>query len=290
MRLRNGFVAVCVLLLSGCGKDPELDSGPAAGGREPERPVSLTLWHIMNYSGPREVLAAAARRFEAAYPDTSVNIQTFANDAYKTKLAIEMASGNPPDVFFTWGGGPLAAFAASGQALDLTAALAVDGWGARFLPAALRICSVDERAYAVPLDLSCVVLWLNRDLFRSSGLEPPRTFAELLALCRQFRAQGVTPLALGNMKQWPGAFYFVYLAAREGGAPLFFEAAARRPGSQFDDPAFVRAGDRLRELVDVRAFSTGSNGIEDGQARTQFLNGRAAMYLMGTWLVARIRT
>jgi len=40
---------------------------------------------------------------------------------------------------------------------------------------------------------------------------------------------------------------------------------------------------------DARVFSPGYNGIEDNDARTQFLTGRAGMYLMGTWLVARAR-
>jgi len=286
---------VAAVVLGGCnGKEP------APGGAAPQtrpgarqvaqRPqVTLNFWHIMNYAGPREVLAEAVKRFEAANAGTRVNLQTFDNDPYKTKLNIEMASGTPPDVFFTWGGGALASFARAGRVLDLTDAVNRDGWKERFLPQPLRFCSAGGRIYAVPLDLSCVPVWYNADLFAKRHLVPPKTYAGLVDVCTKLRAEGITPMALGNMKQWPGAFYFIYLAARAGGTTLFFDAAARKSGRTFDDPAFILAGRLLQELVACKAFSAGFNGIAAGHARTQFLNGEAAMYVMGTWLVARVR-
>lgn len=283
--MRAQMVIAClVLLAAGAGCGERRPAAPAV----PPGATSLTFWHIMNYEGPREVLDAAVRRFQAANAGVDVHVQTFDNDAYKTKLSIEMASRTPPDLFFTWGGGGLAAFAEAGRVRDLTDALRQNAWRERFLDQPLDFCSRGGRVYAVPVDLSCVVVWYNAELFQAQGVTPPQTFDELLDLCRKLRAKGITPLALGNMPQWPGAFYFTYLAARTGGTPLFLDAAARRPGRAFNDPAFVRAGELLRTLVECKAFSTGCNGIDDSQARTQFLNGDAAMYLMGTWLVARV--
>lgn len=278
-------VVLAGMPLAGCRPRPPT---AARAGTATDGTVELTLWHIMNYAGPREVIAEAVSRFEAAHPGTTVRVETFDNDPYKTKLAIEMASGTPPDVFFTWGGGGLAALVEAGRVVDLTAALEREGWRARFLDAAMSLCTVADRAYAVPLDLSAVLLWYNREFFAARDLAAPRTTAELLALCARFREDGITPLALGNMQEWPGAFYFIYLAARAGGVPLFLDAAAGTPGAHFDDPSFVEAGRLVQELVRARAFPVGFNGVDDAQARTQFLNGRAAMYLMGTWFVARI--
>jgi raffinose/stachyose/melibiose transport system substrate-binding protein len=288
------FVALIACVLgAGCGRP----AGPAPGtaatataAPQPGAATVLTFWHIMNYTGPREVIAAAVQRFEQANPGVTVRIETFDNDAYKTKLAVEMAGGTPPDVFFTWGGGGLAELAAAGRVVDLTPALAEHGWGERILPAALRLCTVNDRTYAVPLDLSCVVLWYNTALFAQHNLTPPATIEELLTLGARVKAAGMAPFALGNMQQWPGAFYFVYAALRQGGAQLFFDAAARRPGAGFDAPAFVEAGRLLRQFAQAGFFPTGCNGIDDNQARVQFLSGKAAMYLTGTWLVARIKT
>ena len=277
------LVLALSLCLSGCGRR-EAARVPAGAERGP---VTLTFWHILNYEGPREVVADAVARFEAAHPGVHVEVQIIANDPYKEKLDTEMLSGTPPDVFFTWGGGKLATFARAGKVLDLTDALAQGGWRERFLPAPLDLCTVDGRVYGVPVDLACVPLWYNAALLEQHGIEPPADFDALLETCRALRAKGVVPLALGNREQWPGAFYFIYLAARTGGSALFFDALARKEGARFDDPAFVRAGELLRQLVEADAFPTGFNGVDDARARTQFLEGEAAMYLMGTWLVAR---
>ncbi|MBN2449866.1 MAG: extracellular solute-binding protein [Lentisphaeria bacterium] len=272
-------------LLLGCGKPPADTASPKAGA--PPATITLSFWHIMNYSGPEEILAEAVQRFEHAYPDTRVEIQAFENDAYKTKLAIEMASGTPPDILFTWGGGPLAQFAASGHVADLTEALSRDGWRDRFIDQALGICTVRGRVFAVPLDLSAVVLWYNRELMQAHGVKPPETYDDLLDLCGVFHRARITPFALGNMKQWPGAFYFIYLANRCGGTELFLDAADGRGGATFDASPFVEAGERLQRLVQAHAFPVGFNGVDVGMARSRFLQEDAAMYLMGTWMVAR---
>lgn len=273
-------MAAAALMVTGCGQSEKKNADGAA-------PAVLTFWHIMNYAGPREILAAAARRFEADHPGFRVDIQSFENDAYKTKLAVEMASGNPPDILFTWGGGPLADYAKAGKVLDLTAVVSENGWRERFIDQALALCSSDGRVYALPLDLSVVLLWCNRELFATHGLEYPEDVQDMLTLGEAFRAKGVDACALGNMKQWPGAFYFAYLANRCGGTDLFMAAAQDR--ARFADPAFVRAGELLKQLIGAGVFPVGFNGLDDGPARARFLREKSAMLLMGSWVVARIK-
>lgn len=272
-------MAAAALMVTGCGQSEKKNADGAA-------PTVLTFWHIMNYAGPREILAAAARRFEADHPGFRVDIQSFENDAYKTKLAVEMASGNPPDILFTWGGGPLADYAKAGKVLDLTAVVSENGWRERFIDQALALCSSDGRVYALPLDLSVVLLWCNRELFARHGLEYPEDVQDMLKLGEAFRAKGVDACALGNMKQWPGAFYYAYLANRCGGTDLFMAAAQDR--ARFADPAFVRAGELLTQLIAAGVFPVGFNGLDDGPARARFLREKSAMLLMGSWVVARI--
>ncbi len=276
------FIVVIVLMsvVFGCGKAPS--------GKEEAAAKTLTFWHIMNYSGPKEVLEGAVKRFEAAHPGVKVIVQTFENDAYKVKLANEMASGNSPDVFFTWGaGGQTSEYIRQGKVLCLNEYAKSNDWEGRFIDSALSICRNGGDLYSVPLDLSAVTLWCDKKLFDANGLAYPKTFEELLAVSAAFREKKVTPLALGNMKKWPGAFYFCYLANRCGGTQLFLDAAAGKDGAAFDDAAFVTAGKMLRQLIDANAFSVGFNALEDDVARTSFINGKAAMYLTGSWIVAR---
>jgi raffinose/stachyose/melibiose transport system substrate-binding protein len=281
-RLHGALMVVMILLVavafSGCGRSDE-ESGKTV----------LTLWHIYDSGGPREVLDDAVARFEAANPGVKIVVQSFSNDTYKKKLAIEMQSGTQPDVFFTWGGGMLTAQAKAGKVYDLTDAIAKDGWSESFLPGPLGLCKSDGRTWAVPVDQACVPLWFNKELFDKHGVAPPKTFGELKGICKQFRAKGITPIALGNEASWPGAFYFIYMAARQGGTPLFIDANARKDGASFEDMAFVKAGEGVQELVKVKAFSTGFESKKVDNARSDFLNEKAAMYVMGTWLVGKVK-
>ena len=280
---RDLFVVIVLMsMLGGCKKAPSVV--------EEADVKTLTFWHIMNYSGPKEVLEGAVKRFEAAHPGVKVIVQTFENDAYKVKLANEMASGNSPDVFFTWGaGGQTSEYIRQGKVLCLNEYAKSNDWEGRFIDSAMSICRNGGDLYSVPLDLSAVTLWCNKKLFEANGLAYPKTFEELLAVSAAFRAKKVTPLALGNMKKWPGAFYFCYLANRCGGTQLFLDAAAGKDSAAFDDVAFVTAGKMLRQLIDANAFSVGFNALEDDVARTSFINGKAAMYLTGSWIVARVK-
>lgn len=274
-------VFVMCVFAFGCGKQ---DGANQSAGEE--RPIKLNLWHIMNYSGPREVLERAVQRFEAENADCDVIIQTFENDAYKVKLSVELASGTPPDIMFTWGGGHLAEQVNAGKVLDLTDYLKENDWKGSFLEPALNLCSQNGRIYGVPLDLSAVLLWCNSDLFAKNKIDYPKTYEDFLQCCKQFRAAGIEPCALGNKNQWTGAFYFCYLANRCGGTQLFLDAAGNQ--ALFADKAFVRAGEMLQELVNAKAFPVGFNGMDDGPARARFLGGKSAMLLMGSWVVARV--
>ena len=268
-----------LLLLTSCKPASQKDSS---------NKIHLSFWHIMNYAGPREILAGAVQRFEADHPHCKIDLQTFENDAYKTKLAVEEASGNTPDIFFTWGGGPLTERAKAGKLIDLKAYFQGNAWEQRFIGQALDLCRHENGIYALPLDLSAVLLWCNQRLFQQYAVPYPKTFADLITACQTFRKQKITPFALGNMKQWPGAFFFCYLANRSGGTKLFLDAANQRPGASFAAPPFIQAGDFLLQLLAADAFPTGFNGMDDGPARAAFLREEAAMYLMGTWVVARI--
>ena len=284
MRRTCAAILLAVVATSaGCGKE---QPPPNARGGKPKQEITISFWHIINYT---DVLDKAAARSERTHPGVRVKVETYKNDPYKSKLNVEMAGGSPPDVFFTWGGGKLAALARAKRILNLTQAMGRDAWRQDFLAPALRFCMVGGDIYAAPLDIACVPVWYNADMFRKLDIAPPKTLAELMAVCRKLRRGGVTPFALGNQDRWPGAFFFIYLAARVGGSHLFYDAAARKPGAAFNDRAFVRAGELLQDMVKAGAFPKGCNGVKDGAARTRFLNGKAAMYLMGTWLVARVR-
>ena len=57
----------------------------------------------------------------APTPTSTIEITVLENEAFKTKLTTAMQSGDPPDMFQSWGGGVLKQYADAGLVQDMTA-------------------------------------------------------------------------------------------------------------------------------------------------------------------------
>jgi raffinose/stachyose/melibiose transport system substrate-binding protein len=247
-----------------------------------QEPTTITWWHISTQEDLQAGMQAAADAFVADHPDVTIEITVLENEAFKTKLATAMQSGEPPNVFQSWGGGVLYEYANAGLVRDITADLAVDDWGASFGQAGLALYANDGKNYGVPWRLGMVGMWYSKSAFADAGIEtPPATWTEFLAAVEALQAAGITPISLGEGDKWPGHFYWVYLAIRNGGKAAF-DAAYSGAGS-FADPPFVKAGEDLTQLIALEPFQTDFLAATYPDADTLFANGETAMTLMGHW-------
>jgi raffinose/stachyose/melibiose transport system substrate-binding protein len=76
--------------------------------------------------------------------------------------------------------------------------------------------------------------------------------------------------------------WYDYLVDRIDGDA--FAKAALRTGGSFQDPAFIKAGKMIQDLVKANGFIKGYNGILYENSVTPLYQGKAAMYLMGNWV------
>jgi len=248
--------------------------------------VKVTWWHIG--TSPKTVTEfnqKLADDYMKAHPNVDIEVTVLQNDAFKTRLATVMQSGEPPDLFHSWGGGVLQNFVNAGLVKDITPELTADNnaWKDSFsAQSALDLYKFDGKYYGIANDWGAVGMWYNKDLFAKAGIkETPKTWDELIDAVKKLKAAGITPIALGEKEKWPGHFWWVYLAVRLGGQKAF-DAAYTRTGSFADEP-FVKAGELLKELVDLKPFPEGYLGLTYPQEGAVMGNGQAAMELMGQW-------
>ncbi len=78
-------------------------------------------------SPARATSRAIADAYMAANPNVKINITVLENEAFKTKLATSLQSGDVPDLFQSWGGGTMAAQADAGMLKDITADVSLVG-------------------------------------------------------------------------------------------------------------------------------------------------------------------
>jgi raffinose/stachyose/melibiose transport system substrate-binding protein len=244
--------------------------------------TTIRWWHISIEEELKAGMQAAADAFIADHPDVEIEITVLENEAFKTKLATAMQSGDPPDIFQSWGGGVLYEYANAGLVRDITADLAADGWGESFGQAGLALYATEDKNYGVPWRLGMVGVWFNKSIFADAGIEtPPATWTEFLEVVETLKAAGITPISLGEGDKWPGHFYWVYLAIRNGGKAAF-DSAFSGDGS-FADPPFVKAGEDLLQLVALEPFQTDFLAATYSDSDTLFGNGQTAMQVMGHW-------
>ena len=289
-----GLVLVVALALAACAptatEEPAAPEGPAPTEvTQPEEPeaapaekVTVTWWHIQVADDQKALWQQMADDYMAANPNIQVDITVLENEAFKTKLTTVMQSGDPPDIFQSWGGGTMNEYAEAGLLKDITADLDTDGWRDTFSPGALGVYSYQGRNYGVLRDMGMVGFWYNKDLFAQAGItSPPATWSEFLEAVEALKAAGITPIALGEGDKWPGAFWWEYLAVRIGGQAAF-DAAYSRQGS-FADAPFVEAGAKLQELMALEPFQDGFLGATWPDEQVVMATSKAAMDLMGQW-------
>ena len=254
---------------------------------EMAEPVTITWWHISTAEEHKALWQKLADEYMAEHPNVNIEITVLENEAFKTKLTTVMQSGEPPDIFQSWGGGVMNEYANAGLLKDITADLDADGgaWRDTFAPGALGVYSYKGQNYGVPWDMGMIGFWYNKDLFAQAGIDaPPTTWTEFVDDVQKLKAAGITPIALGEGDKWPGMHMWAYLVTRLGGKANF-EGALLRTGSFTDEP-FVKAGVMLQDLVALEPFQDGFLGATYGDEATAVGNGKAAMELMGQWAPA----
>ncbi|MCR5162052.1 MAG: extracellular solute-binding protein, partial [Lachnospiraceae bacterium] len=201
--------------------------------------ITLTVWHIAIDENRHQAVKNAIARFEEKYPNIHVEEVANENDPYKTKLATAMAAGQEPDVFISWGGGWLKAFIDEGKVLDINDK--VEAIKDEYYESALSLFQLDGKYYGLPYSCGPAPVYYNKQIYADLGLEVPETLSEFEANCDKIKEAGITPLALGNASQWPGALTFIYLSLRKGGKDAFLNAYNRENGGTFEDPSFIWA-------------------------------------------------
>jgi raffinose/stachyose/melibiose transport system substrate-binding protein len=244
-------------------------------------PVTINWWHIATTEPNKTMYNDIAVAYMKDHPNVKIVQNVIENASFKSKLTTVMQSGSPPDLFQSWGGGVLFEFAKAGLVKDISSSLQGE-WGNSISKSLLDIYSQGGKTYGVPFNMGMVGIWYNKAQFQKAGITaPPATWPEFLDAVKKLKAVGTTPISLGNKEKWPGHFWWVYLAVRQGGKDAF-DKAYSQTGS-FADPPFIQAGERLKELIALDPFPKGFQGIDFNGQETTMGDGKAAMELMGHW-------
>jgi len=245
---------------------------------------TVTIMHYMGEQSKRDGLAAWISALEQKFPEYDFVVEAVAAGQYENLLKTRIASGDTPDIFF---GRPrnYREIAESGAIMDLSDTEFID----RVVDIAIEEATVNGKYYGIPVDLQVKGLFYNKDIFDKYGLELPKTYDELMAVCDKFSEMGEKPFvnAYGHpfnpWNQWDSMF-----------VPMTYKKYQ-------DVYTGVQAGTHKWSDLDVvlkaltvydgilKYKDAGDFGVDQNQATLNFAAGQRPMYINGGWIIGDLR-
>jgi raffinose/stachyose/melibiose transport system substrate-binding protein len=272
LRLGGAGLAGAVLLgVAGCG-----------GNRRVVRFLDATTETTALERTVEDIIEA----FEEENPNIDVQREAMPTEDVRAVIQARLQSGDPPDVFsYDTGPGFGGVLADAGLLHPLGEAYKQNGWD--IYDWAKQRVTYNDTLYGIPDRLQEIIIYYNRGLFESLGVEEPKTVDELRAIAGELRGRGTIPLSFGNREQWPAGHLFSIGASnvlgREGLDDILYG------DGRWDTPEVVAAIDLMfRDFVESGYYPKSPNAITYDHANTLFYSGKAAMLPTGTWLVSEI--
>lgn len=239
----------------------------------------------MSDPAPKKAFQAVIDGFKAENPDVAVTWNEFDHEGYKSAIR-NFLTANPPDVAAWYAGNRMAPFVNAGLFMDVT-----DVWAANGLDDTLKSASasmtMDGKKWGVPYTYYQWGIYYRKDIFAANGIEVPKTWDEFIAASAKLKAAGITPIAIGTKALWPTGGWFDYLDLRVNGYEFHMDLTAGK--IPYTDPRVKAVFEKWAELVKPGYFLENHAALDWQDAMPQLVQGKAAMYLMGNFIVAPLK-
>lgn len=197
-----------VLLIGACAPST---ATPTTTSDEKTGTLRVWLFDEANRGAKEQVITEAATEFQAAHAGVTVDVSYIPteNRVEKFKGALNDPDSAPDVIEF--GNTDLASNVAAGGMAELTADM--KSWSeASDVPAdMLQTVTVGDKVYGVPWWVGVRALYYRTDVFTGLGLQPPTSYAELVAAAKKIRAANpqMLGIAVGGLYVF-GAMPFVW--------------------------------------------------------------------------------
>lgn len=226
-----------------------------------------------------EILKPLLDEFEHQNPDIKIEFIHIPQN-YFQKIHLLFASKKAPDVIFL-NNQYLPVYANAGLLREFTDN---DFDKEEFYPQSLDALSWDGSVYAVPRDISTLVIFYNKDIFKDKNVPYPHsgwTMEEFLQSAQKLTS---LPDVFGVSFEEDVLFYLPYLMSFGGG--VLSDDLTSDISNTPESKAGLQFYADLRSKYHVAPLKSESASATMAQ---MFLQGRLGMYLSGRWIVPKFR-
>jgi alpha-glucoside transport system substrate-binding protein len=257
-RTRIAVVGLCATLaLLAAGLAGATSGSPAQSSRVSAVSGSITFDGIWTSSSGAKEFANVIALFNKTYPNVKVKYKPVGNDL-PTVLATAVAGGHPPDMADIAQPGTVAQLAKQGKLKPITYASSVIGQN--FAPAWRALGTFGGKQYALVFKAANKsLIWYNVPAFKTAGVKPPTTWAQLLAAAKVLKASGTPAYSIGGADGWTLTDLFENIYLRTFG-PAKYEALSAHK-IKWTDPSVITALKTMAQVVgDTGNVAGGTSG------------------------------
>ena len=250
-----GFAAALALLAAGLAS--ATTSSHANNAQNLAVKGTITFDGIWTASSGQTQFAQVIAAFNKTYPNVKVNYKPVGNNL-PTVLATAVAGGHPPDMADVAQPGTVAQLAAQGKLKPITYAKSTIA--ANFAPAWQQLGTYSGKLYALVFKAANKsVVWYNVPAFKTAGVKPPTTFAQLLTAAKTLKSSGTPAYSVGGADGWTLTDMFENIYLRTFGADKYNALSQHK--IKWTDPSVKTALTTMAKIVgDSANLAGGSSG------------------------------
>lgn len=221
-------------------------------------------------------------QFNEQNPDVHVTL-TSTSDA-QTVFLTRVSTNDIPDICYVYYNSTYIAFEEEGLFKDLTGDPILD----LVDDSIENMAYVGDSIYCVPMTLSPAGIFYNKDLFAEKGYTYPETYEELIELCKQMQADGITPFAFSDKT----VSTLGQQAERLLGGNINYTVADKFAQVGAGETSWTKEPE-LRRLAEIELelheyCQDDYLGTAHEDAISMFVNQEVAMIYSGTWAASTI--
>ncbi|WP_127503859.1 N-acetylglucosamine/diacetylchitobiose ABC transporter substrate-binding protein [Actinoplanes solisilvae] len=281
--------------LAGCATSGDSSTDAAKGEVSAANPLGV------NEDAPLEVVIfnggfgeEYAKAHQAIYKERhpKAEIKHSATQQIAETLQPRFVAGDPPDVVNNSGGSQIdfnglvaqGALADLGELLD---APSLDDPNKKvrdtLLPGIVDVGSYDGKFLSLNYAYSAYGIWYSEKLFEAKGWAYPKTWDEMIALCKTIKAAGIAPWTYpgkhSRYMSWP-----ILAAAGKMGGVEVIKAIDNLEPNAWKHEAVKAAAEAYYQLAVDGFLQPGAEGMDHVQSQTEWCRGKAAFVSCGSWL------
>ena len=251
-----GVVVALVVVAAGCGGGSK-KSGGSTSSSTSNVSGTVTFDGIWTSSTGQKQFQAVIDGFNKQYPNVHVHYKPVGNNL-PTVLATAVAGGHPPDMADIAQPGTIQQFVTQGKLKPITFASSV--MKQNFTPAWQQLGTFNGKLYALPFKAANKSLvWYNVPAFKTAGVKPPKTFAQLLSDAKTIKASGTPAYSIGGAEGWTLTDMFENIYLRTFGAAKYEQLSQHK--IKWTDPSVKTALTTMGKILgDTSNIAGGTSG------------------------------